>query len=61
MVDRTGTLEELAAELTPEAELHDYTPRQDPFERFTRRFAGVMASAMGLETTVSPVSYRLPW
>ena len=26
-------------------------------ERFTRRFAGVMVSAMGLETTVSPVSY----
>ena len=61
LVDRTGTLEELATELTPEAELHDYTPRQGPFERFTRRFAGVMVSAMGLETTVSPVSYRLPW
>ncbi|MDN2655064.1 signal peptide peptidase SppA [Cobetia sp. 14N.309.X.WAT.E.A4] len=60
LVDRTATLEELAAELAPQGGVHDYTPRQDPFERFTRRFAGVMASALGLDANVSPVSYRLP-
>ncbi|WP_158773047.1 S49 family peptidase [Cobetia sp. L2A1] len=60
LIDRTATLEQLTAELAPEGGIHDYTPRQDAFERFTRRFAGVMASAVGLEATVSPVSYRLP-
>ncbi|TVU73761.1 MULTISPECIES: S49 family peptidase [Cobetia] len=60
LVDRTATLEQLTAELAPKGGIHDYTPRQDPFERFTRRFAGVVASAVGLDATVSPVSYRLP-
>ncbi len=60
LVDGIDSLDGLARELLDEPQLRDYTPRLDPFERFTRHFGRVAAEWAGLPSSHSPLRYQLP-
>ncbi|MDN3525466.1 signal peptide peptidase SppA [Halomonas sabkhae] len=59
LVDRLGSLDGEARRLLDDVNLHNYTPRLDPFERLSRRFGNVMASVLGLSSAETPVRYQL--
>lgn len=60
LIDRIGSLDGLARERLPEPLVRDYTPRLDPFERFTRQFGLVAAEWLGIPRAQSPLRYQLP-
>ncbi|MFO7648933.1 MULTISPECIES: signal peptide peptidase SppA [Halomonas] len=60
LIDAIGSLDGLARERLEEARVRDYTPRLDPFERFTRQFGRVAMEWLGVPRADSPLRYQLP-
>jgi len=60
LVDGIGSLGGLARERLPEPKVRDYTPRLDPFERFSRQFGRVAMELLGVPRADSPLRYQLP-
>lgn len=60
LVDDIGSLGGLARERLPEPKVRDYTPRLDPFERFSRQFGRVAMELLGVPRADSPLRYQLP-
>ncbi len=60
LIDSIGSLDALARERLPEPKLRDYTPRLDPFERFSRQFGRVAMELLGVPRADSPLRYQLP-
>lgn len=60
LIDSIGSINALSRELLGDVRLHDYTPRLDPFERFSRQFGQVAAEWLGVPSSRSPVRYQLP-
>ncbi|UYF98498.1 MULTISPECIES: signal peptide peptidase SppA [unclassified Halomonas] len=58
LIDELGSLEQVARAQVDEAAWENYTPRLDPFERFTRGFTGAAAELLGVETTRSPLRFE---
>ncbi|MGJ7461160.1 signal peptide peptidase SppA [Halomonas sp. MA07-2] len=60
LVDGIGSLGGLARERLPAPKVRDYTPRLDPFERFSRQFGRVAMELLGVPRADSPLRYQLP-
>ncbi|MBE0489065.1 MAG: S49 family peptidase [Halomonas sp.] len=60
LADGVGSLGGLARERLPEPKVRDYTPRLDPFERFTRQFGRVAMELLGVPRADSLLRYQLP-
>ncbi|WP_447553143.1 signal peptide peptidase SppA [Vreelandella sp. EE22] len=58
LIDELASLEQVARAQVGEASWVDYTPRLDPFERLTRRFASATAELLGVESTHSPLRFQ---
>ena len=60
LIDGIGSVGGLARERLEEPRVRDYTPRLDPFERFTRQFGRVAMDLLGVPRADSPLRYQLP-
>ncbi|WP_249978754.1 signal peptide peptidase SppA [Vreelandella olivaria] len=60
LIDELASLEQVARAQVGEANWEDYTPRLDPFERLTRRFTQTAAEVLGIQSSSSPLRFRVP-